>query len=452
MNAWAARNLVYRPATWLRGEPVFRLLAAYEESQWWPADRLRASQEASLRALLRHAAAQTAFYADAARAAGLEASRLEARDLERFPILTKRDLVEQLPRLQAPTSPLATSWKTTGGSTGVPVRLRKDRAATAAEQAASWRSYAWFGVRPGDRQARFWGTPLWARARLRYAAIDWVLNRDRFSAFAFRREDLRRYFERVAARRPRWAYGYVSMLVQFAGYCLDEGLPLRDVGIVSVVTTSEVLGDSDRALLREAFSAPVQNEYGCGEVGAILYECEKGLLHLMAENLWAELVPDPTAAEPEACRLVVTDLHNHATPLIRYDLADRVVAAGACGCGRGLPAFARVFGRAYDFVRAPDGALYHGEFFLYVLEAARDRGLGVRQAQFVQTAPDRIEVRVVSGPGYTPDAGRWIAGELAAKSEGRFRVEAVEVPAIDREASGKIRLIRAEAAAEWTRP
>lgn len=442
MNPWIARNLVYRPATWLRGEPVFRLLRRYEESQWWPAERLAALQAEALRAILRHAAANTAHYGDLVRAAGLDPARLEAKDLARLPLLTKLDLVERSARLQAPMRPGTTSWKTTGGSTGVAVRLRKDRLATAAEQAASWRSYAWYGIRPGDRQARFWGTPQTPKARLRFGAIDVILNRDRFSAFAFRREDLGRYYARVAATRPAWVYGYVSMLVELARYCLEEGLALARAGVRAVVTTSEVLSPGDRRLLAEAFGAPVYDEYGCGEVGAVLYECARGAKHLMAENLFVELLPDPTPEEPCAARLVVTDLHNRATPLLRYDLGDRVVPAPPCACGRGLPAFARVFGRAYDVVETSDGTRYHGEFFLYVLEEARDRGLAVRQAQFVQTAPDALELRVVPGAA-GGGAGAWMARELETRTAGRLRVGTREVDSIEREPSGKIRLIRA---------
>lgn len=445
MNPWLARQFVYRPATWLRGEPVFSLTRRYEASQWWSPDRLAAAQEGDLRACLRHALRESAFHAARAREMGIDPSHAGAADLARLPVLRKLDLVEHSSEIATRRLPGTTSWKTTGGSTGVAVRLRKSRFATAAEQAASWRCYAWYGVRPGDRQARFWGTPLTVRARTRYRAIDFVLNRARFSAFAFTRDDLRSYFERLVWFRAHWAYGYVSMLVQFASFCLETGLPLADLGLRAVVTTSEVLTEADRAVLVRAFGAPVYDEYGCGEVGAVLYECERGRRHLMAENLFVELVDDPTPDEPGAKRLVVTDLHNRATPLLRYDLGDRVVPAPSCPCGRGLPAFERVFGRAYDFVEAPDGARFHGEFFLYSLEAARDRGLAIRQGQFVQTGPGEIEIRLVPGPGYDAADARWLAERVTAKSEGRFRVRAVEVEEIAREASGKIRLIRSAA-------
>jgi phenylacetate-CoA ligase len=442
MNAWFARNVLYRGAQMVRGEPVFRLLRRYEDSQWWDTQRLAVLHEEALERLLRHAASHTRHYSAAAHHAGLDPLRLTAADLPSFPLLTKIDLVERASHLSAPTLPGTTSWKITGGSTGVAVRLRKNRGATAAEQAASWRSYGWYGIRPGDRQARLWGTPLTGRATLRYRAIDFVLNRERLSAFAFRRADLREYFERLQRRRPKWVYGYVSMLVQFAAYCLDEGLPLADLRVTAVVATSEALTAGDRALVAEAFGAPVYNEYGCGEVGPIFYECERGKLHLVAENLFAELLPAPTPSCPTACRLILTDLHNRATPLIRYDIGDRVVPTSACVCGRGLPTFSEVFGRAYDFVEAPDGTRFHGEFFMYHLEAARERSVPIRQAQFVQDEPDHILVRIVPAKGYATSHGRDFAAMLATKSGGRFRVDAITTSEIPRETSGKLRLIQ----------
>lgn len=443
MHPFLARNLVYRPATWLRGEPVFSLLRRYEASQWASAAEVSAQQAEQLTEILRFATTRSAFYRERAQEAGLDSARIDAADLDRLPTLTKTQLVDHADALSVPRLPGTYSWKTTGGSTGVPVRLRKNRYATAAEQAASWRSYGWYGVRPGDRQARFWGTPLTGKARTRARAIDWVLNRDRFSAFAFKREDLASYFEILRRNPPVWAYGYVSMLVEFASYCDQENLPLADLGIRAVVTTSEALSPDDRALIGRVFGAPVYNEYGCGEVGAILYECEQGTLHLMAENLVMEFVPAPTEDQPDAQRILLTDLHNRAMPLIRYDVADRVVPAPDCACGRGLPGFREIFGRAYDFVEASDGTRYHGEFFLYHLEQARDEGVPILQAQFVQSPShrDQIALRIVPDVGYRAEHGRTLASEIHAASGQRFEVEVEVVERLDRERSGKIRLI-----------
>ena len=437
-----AKNLVYRPTTWIRGEPVFRIMARYEESQWWSPEQLQAHQADGVTRLLRYAASRTLYYRQIADDLGIEPNALSAEHLTLFPRLQKQDLVNNSLKLQATRFPGTTSWKTTGGSTGVAVRLRKNRWATAAEQAASWRSYRWYGVQPGQRQARFWGTPLSGRTRLRARAIDWVLNRARFSAFAFTPADLDRYFRELIQTRPEWAYGYVSMLVQFARHCLDNDLPLADLGLRCVVTTSEVLTEADRALIAHAFGAPVFNEYGCGEVGAVLYECPDGSLHAMAENIFLELVADPTEQEPDAHALIVTDLHNRATPLIRYEIGDRVVPGPPCRCGRSLPTFRKIFGRAYDFIEAGDGTRYHGEFFMYMLESARDKGAPILQAQFEQNSQNSLQIRLVPREGYEPAVGEAFGQQIERASDGRLSCQITVVPELIREKSGKLRLIR----------
>src|SRR5262249_55824643 len=60
----------------------------------------------------------------------------------------------------------------------------------------------------------------------------------------------------------------------------------------------------------------------------------------------------------EIGRLVLTDLTNFASPLIRYDTADYAEAAPPCGCGRGLPTLARIVGRQRNILRRPDGQRY----------------------------------------------------------------------------------------------
>ena len=443
MQPWLARNLVYRPATWARGEPVFSLLDRYQKSQWWSAEQHQEAQRKNLGKILRHAARTTTYYQSIAEELGLSASHLNASHLSDFPYLQKQHLVENNAALQARRLPGTTSWKTTGGSTGVAVRLRKNRWATAAEQAASWRSYGWYGIQPGDRQARFWGTPIRARGRARYRAIDWVLNRSRFSAFAFGPEDLSRYYAQLKSQSPHWAYGYVSMLTEFARHCQVERLPLQDLGLRAVVTTSEMLTDGDRALIQETFQAPVYNEYGCGEVGAVLYECDQGTLHAMAENLFFELKPDPTEQEPDAHSLIVTDLHNLATPLIRYEIGDRVVPIqDDCACGRGLAGFRKVFGRAYDFIETADGTRYHGEFFLYMIEEARESGVPILQAQFVQKTAKDLEIRLVTRPGYEEKHGSALIHRVEEMSAHRLKCEVTVVPQLERERSGKLRLIQ----------
>ena len=89
-------------------------------------------------------------------------------------------------------------------------------------------------------------------------------------------------------------------------------------------------------------------------------------------------------------RLVITDLHNFAAPLVRYAMGDYAEAGGACSCGRGLPVVKRVLGRARNVLMRPGGG------HMWPIISKTMIGIpGLRQAQLVQRRLDEVTVRMV---------------------------------------------------------
>lgn len=444
LSRWAHRNVVYPAIVRARGEgSVFKELAELRALERLPPAALVRRQAGRLAETLNHAQNHSPFYAKR----WPWASRVSAEDaiarLAELPLITKTDLQESLDELIAQPALRRVTRKTTGGSTGQPVTVVKDREATAHEMAASWLGYGWFGVEIGDRAVRFWGSPFTLKRRLRFAAADLAMHRIRFSAFAFDEDDLERYWRRCLSFRPDYFYGYVSMIEAFADFVQRRGYDGPSLGLKSVITTSEVLSPAQRDLIRRAFGVRVQDEYGCGEVGPIAYECEEGRLHVMSENLVVELVQaSGEPAEPGGSgEIVVTDLNNRAMPLIRYRLGDFGVLGPDCPCGRGFPVLKKIWGRAYDFVKAPDGRRYHGEFFMYLFEDLRAGGCQIGQFQITQESGEVLSALVVA----TEDAGEEVADRVRAQLREALtgmEVTVSRVRSIPREASGKMRVIR----------
>jgi phenylacetate-CoA ligase len=212
--------------------------------------------------------------------------------------------------------------------------------------------------------------------------------------------------------------------------------------VKAVITTSEMLTDGIRAQLKSSFGVPVFNEYGCGEVGSIAHECERGKLHVMQENLLVEIL-DEHGREASRGELVVTDLHNRATPLLRYRLGDFASSSPEpCTCGRGLTTLERVHGRAYDFVRTPDGLRVHPEAIIYVFEMMKGDGVPVRQFQVEQVKMDTLVVRLVCSEGFTQANEQAITQLLHKHVSDKFRIHISHVQSIPRETSGKLRLVK----------
>jgi phenylacetate-CoA ligase len=54
-------------------------------------------------------------------------------------------------------------------------------------------------------------------------------------------------------------------------------------------------------------------------------------------------------------RVIVTGLHNYASPAVRYELNDLAAWRPRCGCGRSAPVLTRLLGRKRFLVRLPSG-------------------------------------------------------------------------------------------------
>jgi phenylacetate-CoA ligase len=391
-------RLVYPGILRLIGESeMFSELERLKSLQYESGEEVRRAQLERLAQLLNYTARTSPIYESLLRSASPITGANSLDVLRTLPMLTKQTLQDELDQLMAVPQPGRTSLKTTGGSTGQPVTVVKDAGATARERAATWLAYGWFGVRPGDRGARFWGSPrAVGKRRMRFALADAAMNRIRFSAFGFTEGELEAYWQRCLRFKPRYFYGYVSMLEAFARFVRESGKDGSTLGLKAVITTSEVLTESQRELIGETFRVPVQNEYGCGEVGPIAYECEAGSMHVMSENVFVELLDEsgnPVSPGHEG-EIVVTDLHNKALPLLRYRIRDYAFRLDECACARGFPVLGSIRGRAYDTITAPSGRSYHGEFFMYLFEDLRDAGGRFERFKIIQTGSSALDVEI----------------------------------------------------------
>lgn len=455
MNQWVAGRIIYPAVVRAIGEgSLFSRLRSLQSIQWWPAERVADLQRERLADLLNHAARRTVHYREVlSRRIPVEVPAAPEA-LRSLPFLTKTDVQDRASEMAAVPRPGRVTHKTTGGSTGQAVTILKDRSALAFERAAMWLGYGWAGVRFGDRCARFWGSQFDGRRRLLGSAGDFAMNRVRFSAFAFDDADLERYWRRCIKFRPAYLYGYVSMLEAFAEFVTRRGYDGRALGAAAIITTSEVLSPPQRELLQRVFGCTVSVEYGCGEVGPIAYECERGSLHTMSADLIVEVLDDrgePVAPGSGGGHIVLTDLNGRAMPLIRYRIGDNGVPGSKCSCGRGFGVLSAIWGREYDVVQGLDGRRFHGEFFMYLFEDLRRMGRDIRAFQVVQETRDRLRILVVADPETIEGSRPVIEARLAGTLPG-MTVAVEPRAAIERAASGKMQVVRNLALSRRTGP
>lgn len=436
------RDVVYPLALFVRGEhEAYQIRRTLEDLQWASTDELEKHQRIKLVDLLRHAGENVAWYRE--RLDHSAPSNELLRQFRSLPSLTKKDLQRDRQKLIADDLPVRTTDKTTGGSTWEPVTVKKNPRAIAHERAATWLGWGWFEVTPGDPGARFWGFQTnVGLTQLKQRLTSLVTNRIRLSAFRFDDEDLERYWQKCLKFGPTYFYGYVSMLTEFARYLRHNGHDGARLDLTAVITTAEALTDPQRTLLRETFDAPVQNEYGCGEVGPIAYECPSGSLHVMADSVFVEVLREDGqhADVGETGRVHLTDLNNRAMPLIRYRVGDSAVVGKACECGRCFPVLDRIWGREDDFVEDLSGRRYHAEYFIHALEELPRLDQKVGKVRVVQEKRSELTIELESVKDLRKDERQEVIGKFEREMDG-VSVSIREVEEIPRLDSGKTRVI-----------
>ncbi len=201
------------------------------------------------------------------------------------------------------------------------------------------------------------------------------------------------------AWQPVFLASYPTMLSLLA----DERVAGRlAIAPACLWSGGECLAASTRAQIERAFGCRVVNEYGASECMSMAFGCDQGWLHVNAD--WVVLEPvdgdgRPTPPGQLSRTVLLTNLANRVQPIIRYDLGDSIVVKpGPCACGCPLPAI-HVEGRQDDVVAlsAPDGRTVR--LLPLALTTVVEDVAHVRRFQIVQTAPDRLLLRLAAGEG-----------------------------------------------------
>lgn len=211
----------------------------------------------------------------------------------------------------------------TSGSSGQAAEVPVGRRAYGQLLAAFWRALGWWGVEPGEPGLVLLGAQGGLARLLSLRTKDRALGARRVFV-----DEGSSWVEEARALLARYrfahVYGYPSALYELALLGPELRWPPR-----VVVATGEPLFRFQRTAMQEAFGAPVMEEFGCTEIGAVAFECPRGSLHLVAEQVWLEAKPTATLA---------TSLIRRPVPLLRYPLDEPASEeAGGCTCGRVLP-------------------------------------------------------------------------------------------------------------------
>jgi phenylacetate-CoA ligase len=406
------------------------LLHQLEHSQWLSYARIGQLQSRQLELLLRHAATTVPYYRKR------WGSTASAQDFADLPLLIGRDLQDNFAELKSKAIPPEHGTVVevrSSGSTGSPKRVLKTQLSQLFWHALTLREHLWHrrdlsgklaAIRRGaSGKQSSWGTAT-EGALVTGAAVGLGVEKQHVEAQVawLQRED------------PSYLLTYPSLLGELARTCLSGGIRLPS--LLEARTISEIVTPELRRLCREAWHVPVVDMYSTEEAGFIAAQCpDHEHYHVQAETVLVEILDEHgrPCAPGEVGRVVVTDLHNFATPLIRYDIGDFAEVGAPCSCGRGLPVLTRIVGRTRNLLVTADGKRYYpiiGQTgFLDIAP--------ILQHKFVQTAFDVLEARIVMREAPTTEQVERLRAHVAKGVPAGIRIEVVRVESLHRGQGGK---------------
>lgn len=159
--------------------------------------------------------------------------------------------------------------------------------------------------------------------------------------------------------------------------------------IKSIITMSESLNSYTKKAMHKYFSAHVVSRYSNMENGIIAQQRKNSDDFLInTASFWVEIFKmdqDVLADENELGRIVVTDLYNYATPLIRYDTGD----VGIIDNHATPPVLKKIEGRKADIIFNTKGEVVSSFIITNVVEYE-----GIIQGQLIQEKEKEYTLRL----------------------------------------------------------
>ncbi len=300
------------------------------------------------------AAAHTPLYHKKYRDAGVSIDDIKSVSaLHKLPIVT-RDEIQSNPieeRVSAGIDISGMTPHTTSGSTGRSIQLLISRDNQQINDLLTLRACLRYGLRPWHRKMNTRSLPCKLTKETLFNSLKLFQRR-----FLVVKNPIEQWVEDFREFDPHCFMGFLSSMRVMAQYLIDNNI--NDLRPRFLISVGEVLDPMTRARIEQAFSAPLYDVYGSGEGGIIAWECPLcNGMHINTDWVIIEILNNGVPAAPgEEGDVIVTNLHNHTMPFVRYAQGDRATLHDSpARCGSHLPLLKNITGRITDNLIGPDG-------------------------------------------------------------------------------------------------
>jgi len=397
-----AENIFLPLSDMFFGTSVSRQLKFLRTSQYWSREQIDNYQNSRLRELILHSYQNVPFYRELFTDLRIKPSDIQTKeDLKKIPIITKEDL------RKSKGKHIATNLKkkdlvyaSSSGSTGEPFQFYKTKSSESILTAAAIRGWDWMGYQLGDPYVKLSNN---SRSSLLKRIQDYLNNSLYLSSKQLTSEEFNRLAQLIFNYNPKYLRGYPTPLYFLAQQIEKNHGTYQGSALRAINTTGVTLSDKVRNKIEEIFGVKIFDAYSC-EGGSVFFECPShNYYHPSEEYAIQEYLEDGfTFSDPaKPLRHITTDLHNFASPFIRYDTQDYIVKGEekTCSCGTHFQNIKKILGRDSDVLVTPSGKYVSAENFVAYFEWI----IEVEQIQVVQNIINEIIIKMIVNDKFTND-------------------------------------------------
>jgi phenylacetate-CoA ligase len=356
------------------------------------------------------------------------------RDLAKLPILTKNAIRAHGTKLIAENTSMSNvTCSKTGGTTGEPIWIYKDKECGIWGGMCFERGLGWGGLQVDERRISLFGGSLGFGKASLATRLGNALRRDLFlPAFQLRADTATTYFERIRQSKARFIRGYASSIYRLAVLAAETN---QKIQFEAAFPTAELMLPEWEAVIRKAFDCAVLPYYGSGEVNSLGYSHPAVGTYLVPEEhtLIEILRPDKSAHLTGEGQFLITDLDNYAMPIIRYANGDAGKIRDHGECGLPFARIERLDGRYNSLLMTDKGDLISGVIGTHVFRNFST----VRSYQVIQEEPLRVVIKIVPKGDFSEKDGNLITHLFSTHLGDKTKVTIERVADIPVPPSGK---------------
>lgn len=372
---------------------VYKYYKEYLETQWYNSAQIKEYQIRKLKSLLTHCYINVPYYSRIMRNSNLNPEKIDSLNvLDNFPILTKEIIQENYEDIIPINIKHIRGVKTgqTGGTTGN-ILFNKNDSNTRSSVWGSYKRYEdWMGLKPNDKILILMGGHVLHDSfieKFRKGLINLIENSTNFDIYNTTDTNIEEVINTLKNGKFAHIRSYPQYLFSLSKKLKEQGLKFN---IKAISTTAESVMPHHREIFKNVFNSEVFDQYGCGEIGGIAYECDHhNGLHITEERVYVELNNQQ--------ELIITDLDNYSMPFIKYWNADQaIMSSNLCNCGRQLKLIKQILGRTCDYVIGLNNEYLHWAYFWHLFfdsNIAHNRNL--KKFQIVQRSNKSMNIKLV---------------------------------------------------------